>query len=618
MASQSIAAATGGIVSSGTKPRSRRGKSADGSPNRNIFGILSRSISWQILLPVPVVTVVALLIGWLAIPPIIRANIQDEAVSVARETVFQFKALRKYYVVNVVSKVVKNGALKPSINHSGNPNAIPLPATMIHDMSRLLSKNSTTISLFSGYPWPNRKSRTLDEFQKSAWSFLVKNPDKPFVRQERLNGKDVLRVAIADKMVAKGCVNCHNSKAGSPKTDWKLGDVRGVLEVIHVIDGPLAAGRQLSTMILLGILLAGLLLISLTVLVSRRVSKPIKGMTGVMSRLAGGDTEVQVTGGERSDEIGEMARTVDVFKANAIEKAALDEANRVEQAEQVERSSKLDTLIASFDESTKSVLTEVNASAADMKGTAETMSGLAGEANQKALAVAAASEQATANVETVATAAEEMSASVSEISRQMTQSTDVATRAVAEAEATNMTVQGLSQAAQKVGDVVKMISEIAEQTNLLALNATIEAARAGDAGKGFAVVASEVKSLAEQTAKATSEISTQITEIQSETGGAVEAIKSISETIGEINQISTAISAAVNQQGAATQEIARNVQEAAKGTSEVSQTIGEVSRSSTETGESAGHVLDAAGGLAAKADTLRAEVERFLGEVRAV
>ena len=210
-----------------------------------------------------------------------------------------------------------------------------------------------------------------------------------------------------------------------------------------------------------------------------------------------------------------------------------------------------------------------------------------------------------------------MSSSISEISRQVGQSTTITKQAVAAAQHTDQQVQSLASAAQKIGDVVKLINDIAGQTNLLALNATIEAARAGEAGKGFAVVASEVKSLATQTAKATDEIASQINAIQEATKDSVESIKHIGKVIGEINEISTTIAAAVEEQGAATQEIARNVQQAAKGTEEVSANISGVTQASQETGNAANLVLNASSELAQQSETLRTEVDKFLGQIRA-
>ena len=263
-------------------------------------------------------------------------------------------------------------------------------------------------------------------------------------------------------------------------------------------------------------------------------------------------------------------------------------------------------------ERVQEVVGVVASAATEMQSSAQTMSSSAEETARQSQAVAAASEEATVNVQTVASAAEEMSNAIAEISRQVSQSTEISGRAVAEASKTNETVEGLSEAAQKIGDVVQLISDIAEQTNLLALNATIEAARAGEAGKGFAVVASEVKSLAQQTAKATEDISNQIGGIQTETNGAVEAIGNIGKTIEEISEIATAIASAVEEQSAATQEIARNCQEAARGNQEVSSNIAGVNAAADESGKSSSQVLEAAQELAKQGETLKGEIEKFM------
>lgn len=263
------------------------------------------------------------------------------------------------------------------------------------------------------------------------------------------------------------------------------------------------------------------------------------------------------------------------------------------------------------------VVKNVSAAATEMRSTAESMSATAEETSRQASAVAAASEQATANVQTVASASEEMSASINEINRQVGQSAEIATKANAEAQRTNETVQGLVDAAQKIGEVVNLISEIAEQTNLLALNATIEAARAGEAGKGFAVVASEVKNLANQTAKATEEIGGKVSEMQTVTNDAVGAINVIGETIAEINSIAETITTAVGEQGAATQEISENTQQAAAGTQEVSSNITGVTQAASETGAAAQQVLSAADELAKQGETLSADVDAFIEQVKA-
>jgi len=347
------------------------------------------------------------------------------------------------------------------------------------------------------------------------------------------------------------------------------------------------------------------------------VSKQVIRITETMGRLAKHDLGTVIDGVARKDEIGRMANAVQVFKDAMLEADRLGIEQRGEQEKKEQRQMLIESYVTEFDHSVQEALQTLAQASTEMRSTAEGMAATAEETSRQATAVAAASDQASSNVATVASATEELTSSISEISRQVTQSSDIARKAVAEAEQTNVTVHGLSEAAQKIGDVVKLIQDIASQTNLLALNATIEAARAGDAGKGFAVVASEVKSLANQTAKATEEIAAQISAMQGATEGAVSAIKSIGGTIREIDGITTTIAAAVEQQGGATQEIARNVQEAARGTTEVSNNISGVNRAANDTGNSASHVLAASTDLGGQAEQLRNQVGGFLAKIRA-
>jgi methyl-accepting chemotaxis protein len=352
-------------------------------------------------------------------------------------------------------------------------------------------------------------------------------------------------------------------------------------------------------------------------IVQRRVAKPLGMITTAMRRIAEHDLGVEIAGTERGDEIGEMARAVAVFKENAQTADRLAVEQREEQARKGQRQAAMEADIKEFDHKITRSLATLGTASGELQATAQSMSATVERATVKSSAVAQASEDASANVQTVAAAAEELSASISEIARQVTESTRVASQAVAEAGRTEADVRTLAETAQKIGKVVQLINNIASQTNLLALNATIEAARAGEAGKGFAVVASEVKSLATQTAKATEEIAAQITAMQGATGGAVKAIETIAQTIGKVNEITVTIAAAVGQQGAATQEIARNVQQAAAGTTEVSDHIAGVTEATGQTGVASDLVRSSAGALAKIADTLRGEVDGFIGKMRA-
>ncbi|HVI49697.1 MAG TPA: methyl-accepting chemotaxis protein [Candidatus Sulfotelmatobacter sp.] len=371
------------------------------------------------------------------------------------------------------------------------------------------------------------------------------------------------------------------------------------------------------TVILIGAvsILIGL---SLSVLIARSISVPVKAMTETMTDLAHGNLSVDVPNLRNRDEIGEMARAVLVFRDNARQMEELRRRSAEQEARAAEeRRRAMHDMADQFETSVMGVVQAVSSSAVQMQATAQSMSASAQQANAQATSVAAASGQASDNVQTVASAAEELSASIAEIARQVAEAADISATASAETARTDAMVASLASAADRIGQVVSLINDIASQTNLLALNATIEAARAGEAGKGFAVVANEVKHLASQTAKATGEIGEQITAVQDETRRAVGAIRNIGSVIDKVREISASISTAVEQQGAATGEIARNVLQAAQGTQEVTVTIAGVSEAAASTGSAAAQVLASAEVLNDNSDRLRREVGDFLATVRA-
>jgi methyl-accepting chemotaxis protein len=348
------------------------------------------------------------------------------------------------------------------------------------------------------------------------------------------------------------------------------------------------------------------------------LSQPIGRLKIVMAAFAQNDLKADVPGVERRDELGEMARTVEVFKKNALEVERMRTEQQAAEARAVQqRKADMIKLADQFEGAVGEIIETVSSASTELEASASTLSSTAERAQTLATTVAAASEEASTNVQSVASATEEMASSVNEISRQVQESARMAGEAVDQARKTNDRVSELSKAAARIGDVVELINTIAGQTNLLALNATIEAARAGEAGRGFAVVASEVKALAEQTAKATGEIGQQITGIQSATQDSVGAIKEISGTIERLSEISSTIAAAVEEQGAATQEISRNVQQAAMGTQQVSANITDVQRGAGETGSASSQVLSAAQSLSSDSNRLKLEVGKFLSTVRA-
>jgi methyl-accepting chemotaxis protein len=369
----------------------------------------------------------------------------------------------------------------------------------------------------------------------------------------------------------------------------------------------------------LGLAILGIAVISGSIawLIGRSISKPLGELGARMQALADGQLDGEIPGLDRGDEVGAMAKTVQIFKDNAIRIRGLEQAEAETQARAAaERRAAMENIASDFERSVTGIVRSVSTAAAGMQTTAQSMTATASDASARAATVGAASQNASNNVGTVAAAAEELSSSVAEISRQVARSSEVASKAVADAERTNATVQALSTGAEKIGEVVKLIHSIAAQTNLLALNATIEAARAGESGRGFAVVASEVKALANQTAKATEEISAQVAAMQASTGEAVTSIGGITETIAQMSEITTSISAAIDQQGDATREIARNIQSVAAGSSEINSNIGGVTTAASATGKAASEVLSNARELDNQSGMLRNAVDEFLVKVR--
>ncbi|MFL5120256.1 MAG: methyl-accepting chemotaxis protein [Microvirga sp.] len=382
---------------------------------------------------------------------------------------------------------------------------------------------------------------------------------------------------------------------------------------VAVSDGAVGRARAVLVAIaLLSIALAGVAWLY----VGRGVVARLKRLNGSMLALAEGDLSVAVPHDGR-DELSAMADAVEVFKQHAVTTRKLEAEQRKSQEQRDARHDIVEGHIRRFDDKIGVLLQGLGSASRQMSAVATAMASAADEASHQATAVASASGEATESVRSVAAAAEEISVTVAEISHQITQSSNIAGRAVVEAERTDAIVRGLADAASKIGEVVQLIQAIAGQTNLLALNATIEAARAGEAGRGFAVVASEVKALATQTGKATEEIAAQIAAIQGATREAVQAIQAIGTTIGDISRISISIAAAMDQQGATTAEIARSTLHAAGGTQQVSRSIEVVSEATAKTGAAADEVLQAATDLNGKADELRAEVDQFLGQIRA-
>ena len=375
------------------------------------------------------------------------------------------------------------------------------------------------------------------------------------------------------------------SKADATRTMWLQSIVAGVAAAIGVV---------------------------LAILIGRAIVRPIASMTGAMTRLAAGELDIEIPARENTDEIGAMARAVDVFKHNAIENRQLNIAKEQEASARARHQAAMDSHTQDFGTSISGVMTSLVQSAATMHTAAEEMAAASLRTKDSTSGAVDGANASSRDLNAVAVAAEQMAASISEISRQVAHVTTAVQKAVDRASETDTKVASLASAADRIGDVVRLISDIASQTNLLALNATIEAARAGEAGKGFAVVASEVKTLATQTARATEQIGAQIVAIRVATEDAVGAVREVSRAIGQVESVATAIAAAVEQQAAATQEISSSVQSVTLATTSAAHAMGEVLTIAEQTDTSSRSVLVAADEVGRTAETLRAEVTDFL------
>jgi len=436
------------------------------------------------------------------VPTIMNSNAEREAIKTGVNVVNQFTQLRGYYSKHVIKKALLAG-LKPSIEHKGVDNTVPLPATMIYDMGKLLSSGNINLDLYSAFPFPNRASRRLDAFQQQAWKQLNTNPDNPFSKVEKTSKGTYVRVAVADKLAAQGCVDCHNSRPDTPKDDWRIGDVRGVLEVKINIDSQLAASSALGWDVVNIIIISSIILvIFLSIIYKKRINDRLMAIVKSSTILAEGDLTHRLKE-EGNHEAGQISRSVNEF-TSSLGKA----------------------------------LSEVNSSSASVSKTTSLLS----QASQRSTV---RSQDQSLNTEQMATAISQMLTSLSQVAQnilltkgkaedadkevvnanqQVMIANDYIQNLSSEISRANDIITNLQQSSESIGSVVDVIRGISDQTNLLALNAAIEAARAGEQGRGFAVVADEVRTLAGRTQSSTEEIQDIITQIQAGVKDAVQAM----------------------------------------------------------------------------------------------
>ncbi len=559
------------------------------------MNFLSKSILWKLLLPT-IGFFLFVIIGFaILLPTTLSSNTENQTIDEAFNTAQQFKKLRTYYSSNILKSIInEQSAVSASTDHKGKINVVPVPATFLHDVSYAMSSENIKFSLYSPFPFANRQGRQLDEFNRKAWQYLTNNPNEAYSELVNVNGRDIMRVGVADLLTAQGCVDCHNSHPDSPKTDWRLGDVRGVLEMSIDITEEEAADSRLAWMIISTLLI---LLVTVVVVIkvsfSRFVQQKVAAITETVDRVVEGDLTTELTMQGAEDELSVIMKAINRITKQYKQTIELisDSANQL-----------------------KDKATELSSITSDAKGGTERQSQLTVATEQSMVAMLNTVTQVL-NDSVQAAEAAHQAQRASQDGRKVVDDSVTAIENVSQHAETAMSIiSQLQQNVEKIGSVSTVIGNIAEQTNLLALNAAIEAARAGESGRGFAVVADEVRALASKTMTSTDEIDDIINELQNTTesmvstmttnneqaNNAVEQIQDtkrsllqIGEQVDDITEVNNSIKLSTDTQTVAANDVNENISQIAQISQSVEQGTLQISQSATELNELARqmHVL---------------------------
>ncbi len=556
-------------------------------------------LSTRLFTPLIIIFVLVLIILTVYVPSVTKSHTIEAAVASAEDTVKQYKAIRGYYTKNVIKKII-GSEIKPDYKHKGKDKTIPLPATFIHDISEVFSEQDIiTLKLYSPYPFPNRSNRKLDTFGQDAWNALKQNSSKTFSRVDTINGKEVVRVALADTMSQQGCVACHNSHPDTPKADWKLNDLRGVLEVQVPISEQMDSAFELNFTIASIVIIALSITIGLLLFMFRKlISARLHTVHSALQEIADGDGDLSQRLVEApKDEIGLIAESFNHFMGQ-LENTMGHINTQIQQLNNTTQTMETITNQTQSNASHQQEITDQVAQAmGEMMSSTQEMANITASTAENTQSTHQKSEDGRKII------AENMQ-SVEQLSAQMAEASTV--------------VGNLETDSQNIGGVLDVIRGIAEQTNLLALNAAIEAARAGEQGRGFAVVADEVRTLASRTQESTEEINKMIEQLQSGAKTAVASLEKGNSSIKQSHDKASETNAMIDEVGSAITEIqAQNLQiatateEQACVSEEINQNINKIRDVSTSTNESTQQLLTMAEEINVAVKNISEQLQRF-------